>query len=126
MKKASSPLDLLIRIYRSSRTLERTLNGAIVHADLSQSFEEYLEVFGESYAGDLEVGRPPLRQGRPHNLKASKETQHYEPVSKVKGRIDIVFADAGVGEFVPFGAVTEEHSDKLFDSNVRGTLFTVQ
>src|SRR5260370_1030631 len=46
----------------------------------------------------------------------------YETVSKVKGRIDIVFANAGVGEFVPFGAVTEEHFDKLFNINVRGTL----
>jgi NAD(P)-dependent dehydrogenase (short-subunit alcohol dehydrogenase family) len=50
----------------------------------------------------------------------------YETVSKAKGRIDIVFANAGVGEFVPFGAVTEEHFDKLFNINVRGALFTVQ
>jgi NAD(P)-dependent dehydrogenase (short-subunit alcohol dehydrogenase family) len=50
----------------------------------------------------------------------------YEAVSKVKGTIDIVFANAGVGEFVPFGAVTEEHFDRLFNINVRGTLFTVQ
>src|SRR5881396_952157 len=50
----------------------------------------------------------------------------YETVFRVKGRIDIVFANAGVGEFVPFGAVTEEHFDKLFNINVRGTLFTVQ
>src|SRR5277367_6660584 len=50
----------------------------------------------------------------------------YQTVSKEKGRIDIVFANAGVGEFVPFGAVTEEHFDKLFNINVRGTLFTVQ
>src|SRR5258708_1337026 len=50
----------------------------------------------------------------------------YETVAKVKGRIDIGFANAGVGEFVPFGAVTEEHFDKLFNINVRGTLFTVQ
>src|SRR5216110_3395043 len=50
----------------------------------------------------------------------------YETVSKVKGRIDIVFANAGVGEFVPFGAVTEEHFDRLFNINVKGTLFTVQ
>jgi len=49
----------------------------------------------------------------------------YETVSKIK-RIDIVFANAGVGEFVSFGAVTEEHFDKLFNINVRGTLFTVQ
>ena len=45
---------------------------------------------------------------------------------KAKGRIDVVFANAGVGEFVPFGAVTAEHFDKLFNINVRGTLFTVQ
>jgi len=50
----------------------------------------------------------------------------YETVSKVKSRIDIVFANAGVGEFVPFSAVTEEHFDKLFNINVRGALFTVQ
>jgi NAD(P)-dependent dehydrogenase (short-subunit alcohol dehydrogenase family) len=50
----------------------------------------------------------------------------YETVAQVKRRIDIVFANAGVGEFAPFGAVTEEHFDRLFNINVRGTLFTVQ
>ena len=43
----------------------------------------------------------------------------YETISAVKGRIDVVFANAGVGEFVPSGAVTEEHFDKLFNINVR-------
>src|SRR6266851_7951996 len=42
----------------------------------------------------------------------------YETVAKAKGQLDIVFANAGVGEFVPFGAVTEEHFDKLFNINV--------
>jgi len=50
----------------------------------------------------------------------------YETISREKGRIDIVFANAGFGEFVPFGAVTEDHFDKLFNTNVKGTLFTVQ
>jgi NAD(P)-dependent dehydrogenase (short-subunit alcohol dehydrogenase family) len=50
----------------------------------------------------------------------------YDTVGRVKGRIDIVFANAGVAEFVPFGAVTEEHFDKLFNINVRGTFFTAQ
>jgi NAD(P)-dependent dehydrogenase (short-subunit alcohol dehydrogenase family) len=50
----------------------------------------------------------------------------YEIVGKVKGRIDIIFANAGVGEFVPFGEVSEEHFDRLFDINVKGALFTVQ
>ena len=50
----------------------------------------------------------------------------YETVGKVKGRVDIIFANAGVGEFVPFGEVSEEHFDKLIDINVKGTFFTVQ
>ncbi len=50
----------------------------------------------------------------------------YETVAQVKGRIDIVFANAGAVELVPFGAVTEEHFDTLFNINVRGALFTVQ
>ena len=50
----------------------------------------------------------------------------YETVKAKKGRIDIVFANAGYGEFQPIGSVTEEHFDKLFDINVRGALFTVQ
>jgi NAD(P)-dependent dehydrogenase (short-subunit alcohol dehydrogenase family) len=50
----------------------------------------------------------------------------YETVGRAEGRIDIVFANAGAAEFVPFGAVTEEHFDKLFNINVKGTLFTVQ
>ena len=49
----------------------------------------------------------------------------YEAV-KAKGKLDIVFANAGVAEFAPLGKITEEHFDKLFDINVKGTLFTVQ
>src|ERR1700692_4943315 len=49
----------------------------------------------------------------------------YETV-KAKGRIDIIFANAGVAEFAPLGRITEEHFDKLFNINVKGTLFTVQ
>src|SRR6476469_1707377 len=45
---------------------------------------------------------------------------------EAKGRIDVVFANAGVAEFAPLGSITEEHFDKLFDINVKGTLFTVQ
>src|SRR6202167_4121026 len=49
----------------------------------------------------------------------------YEAVKK-KGRIDVVFANAGVAEFAPMGKITEEHFDRLFAINVKGTLFTVQ
>jgi NAD(P)-dependent dehydrogenase (short-subunit alcohol dehydrogenase family) len=50
----------------------------------------------------------------------------YETVKKQKGRIDVLFANAGVGEWVGIDAVTEEHFDKTMDINVKGTLFTVQ
>jgi NAD(P)-dependent dehydrogenase (short-subunit alcohol dehydrogenase family) len=50
----------------------------------------------------------------------------YETVGKVKGRVDIICANAGVGEFVPVGNVSEEHFDKIFNINVKGALFTVQ
>src|SRR5580692_4219429 len=50
----------------------------------------------------------------------------YETVGKVKGRVDIIFANAGVGEFVPFGEVSEGYFDKLFNINVKGAFFTVQ
>ena len=50
----------------------------------------------------------------------------YETVKKEKGKIDVLFASAGWGEFAKIGEVTEEHFDKTFGLNVRGTLFTVQ
>jgi hypothetical protein len=40
--------------YTQSRNAERTLNAAIVHADISRSYEEYLEIFDEFYADDVE------------------------------------------------------------------------
>jgi NAD(P)-dependent dehydrogenase (short-subunit alcohol dehydrogenase family) len=50
----------------------------------------------------------------------------YETVKREKGRIDVLFASAGTGELAPIGEVTEEHFDRIFGLNVRGTLFTVQ
>ena len=50
----------------------------------------------------------------------------YETVKREKGMIDILFASAGFGELAKLEEVTEEHFDKTFGLNVRGTLFTVQ
>jgi NAD(P)-dependent dehydrogenase (short-subunit alcohol dehydrogenase family) len=50
----------------------------------------------------------------------------YSIVKDHKGRIDILFANAGGGEFAPLGSITEEHFDKTFNINVKGLLFTVQ
>jgi hypothetical protein len=40
--------------HTQSRTAERTLNAAIVHAEIARGFEEYLEIFDEFYADDIE------------------------------------------------------------------------
>ena len=50
----------------------------------------------------------------------------FEEIKEDKGRLDILFANAGLGEFAPLGTITEAHFDKTFGVNVRGTLFTVQ
>ena len=49
----------------------------------------------------------------------------YERIKKM-GRIDVLFANAGIGAFVPLGNITEDYFDETFNVNVRGTLFTVQ
>lgn len=50
----------------------------------------------------------------------------YEQIRQEKGRLDVVFANAGGGEFVKFGEITEAHYEKTFSINVKGLLFTVQ
>jgi NAD(P)-dependent dehydrogenase (short-subunit alcohol dehydrogenase family) len=50
----------------------------------------------------------------------------YATVKKDKGKLDIVFANAGTGAFGPLGQITEEAFDRQFDVNVKGVLFTVQ
>jgi len=50
----------------------------------------------------------------------------YDVIRKEAGRLDVLFANAGGGEFVPLGQITEAHFDKWFGINVKGLVFTVQ
>src|SRR5213593_3516620 len=50
----------------------------------------------------------------------------FAQIKREKGRLDSVFANAGVATFSPFGEITEEHYDAIFAINVKGILFTVQ
>src|ERR1700722_3978237 len=50
----------------------------------------------------------------------------FEVVGKEKGRIDVLFASAGVGWWLPLEQVTQKHYEDTFDVNVKGTLFTMQ
>jgi len=49
----------------------------------------------------------------------------YETV-KQQGKIDVLFANADLWEFTPLEEITETHFDKIFSTNVKGLLFTVQ
>jgi NAD(P)-dependent dehydrogenase (short-subunit alcohol dehydrogenase family) len=50
----------------------------------------------------------------------------YSIVKQQKGRIDILFANAGLGEFATLREISETHFDKTFGVNVKGLLFSVQ
>ncbi len=50
----------------------------------------------------------------------------FEQIKRGKGKLDIVFANAGVAKFAPFGTITEEFFESIFNINVKGLLFTVQ
>jgi len=47
-------------------------------------------------------------------------------IKEQKGRLDVLFANAGIAEFLPIDVVTEDHYDRQFDINVKGIVFTVQ
>ena len=50
----------------------------------------------------------------------------FAQIKREKGKLDIVFANAGGAQFARLGEITEEHYDALFNGNVKGVLFTVQ
>jgi NAD(P)-dependent dehydrogenase (short-subunit alcohol dehydrogenase family) len=50
----------------------------------------------------------------------------FAKIEQAQGHLDVVFANAGGGAIAPLGSITEEHFDKIFNTNVKGLLFTVQ
>src|SRR6266481_4417410 len=50
----------------------------------------------------------------------------FAQIKREKGKLDIVFANAGVARYSPLGKITEELYDWVFNINVKGVLFTVQ
>jgi NAD(P)-dependent dehydrogenase (short-subunit alcohol dehydrogenase family) len=50
----------------------------------------------------------------------------FEQIKREKGRLDILFANAGIAKYGVLGEITEELYDSIFDTNVKGVLFTVQ
>lgn len=58
--------------------------------------------------------------------KISDLERLFSDIKKNEGKVDVLFANAGVGEFCAVEEVSEEHFDKHFDINVKGLFFTVQ
>jgi NAD(P)-dependent dehydrogenase (short-subunit alcohol dehydrogenase family) len=50
----------------------------------------------------------------------------FAQIKRERGRLDVVFANAGVAKYAPLGMIAEELYDEIFDINVKGLLFTVQ
>jgi len=69
-------------------------------------------------------GRVTLVQGDMSQL--ADIDRLYDAIQQKHAQIDVLFANAGGGEMVPLGAISEEHYQRTFDTNVKGVLFTVQ
>jgi len=106
-------------------------NSGIGLATAKQFVDEGAYVFitgrrdQELAAAVNEIGRNVIGiQGDVSNL--GDLDRLFAQIKLEKGKLDIVFANAGVAKYATFGKITEEHYDSIFDTNVKGLLFTVQ
>jgi NAD(P)-dependent dehydrogenase (short-subunit alcohol dehydrogenase family) len=106
-------------------------NGGIGLATAKEFVQEGAYVFitgrrnTELAAAVKEIGRNVIGvQGDVSNL--GDLDRLFAQIKQERGRLDIVFANAGVAKYAPFGTITEERFDSIFDINVKGLLFTVQ
>src|SRR5881227_1274166 len=106
-------------------------NGGIGLATAKQFVNEGAYVFitgrreQDLAAAVKEIGRNVTGvQGDVSNL--GDHDRLFAQIKREKGRLDIVFANAGVAKYAPLGSITEDLYDSIFDINVKGLLFTVQ
>src|SRR5580765_8341772 len=106
-------------------------NGGIGFATAKRFVKEGAYVFitgrrePETAAAVREIGRNVAGvQGDVSNL--GDLDRLFAQIKREKGRLDIVFANAGVAKLAPLGTITEELYDSVFNINVKGVLFTVQ
>ena len=106
-------------------------NGGIGIATAKRFVAEGAFVFitgrreGELAAAVKEIGRNVTAvQGDVSNLDDLDRL--FGQIKREKGKLDIVFANAGIAKYAPVGTITEELYDSIFNVNVKGLLFTVQ
>ena len=95
--------------YTQSRTAERTLNSAIVHAEISRSHEEYLDIFDEFYADDIEGSSETTRE--PIRGKARVRSLLFSFLVPLHAMAEIGSVSISVRETaIPGDVVDETHS----------------
>ncbi len=106
-------------------------NGGIGLATAKRFVAEGAYVFitgrreGELAAAVKDIGRNVTAvQGDVSNL--ADLDRLFGQIRREKGKLDIVFANAGIAKYAPVGTITEELYDSIFNINVKGLLFTVQ
>jgi NAD(P)-dependent dehydrogenase (short-subunit alcohol dehydrogenase family) len=106
-------------------------NSGIGLATAKQFVNEGADVFitgrrhAELAAAVKEIGKDVTAiQGDVSNLDDLDRL--FAQIKRDKGKLDIVFANAGVAKYAPMGTITEEFYDAIFNINVKGLLFTVQ
>src|ERR1700726_2739090 len=106
-------------------------NGGIGLATAKRFVDEGAYVFitgrrdRESAAAAKEIGRNVTGiQSDVSNL--ADLDRLFAQIKREKGKLDIVFANAGVARYAALGTISEEFFDSIFDINVKGVLFTVQ
>src|SRR6201982_3991392 len=106
-------------------------NGGIGFATAKRFVKEGAYVFitggrePETGAAVEEIGRN-VTGVRGDVSKLGDLDRLFAQIKREKGRLDIVFANAGVVKLAPLGSITEELDDSVFNINVKGLLFTVQ
>src|SRR4029078_8678833 len=106
-------------------------NSGIGLATAKQFVHEGAYVFitgrrgAELAAAVKEIGRNVTGvQGDVSNLADVERL--FAQIEQEKGKLDIVFVNSGVVRYAALGAISEEFFDSIFDTNVKGVLFTVQ
>ena len=105
--------------------------SGIGHAAARRFIEEgaFVFIFGrrqEALNAALENLGPNARAVKGSVSDEADLDRLYDTVKVERGTLDIVFANAGAGSQLELGKITAEHIDETFDTNVKGTIFTVQ
>lgn len=97
-------------LYKSPNTVDSVLNAAIVHADITQSFEEYLEIFESFYADDIEFSSDTLKEPIRGKAKVRKHLFNFlvplHVIAEIRG-LPVSIRQAAI----PGDAAHETHSE---------------